>query len=173
MIAYKFLDLAGKGRFSGFVWIRPAPGSTGAWVEAEPVLCASGIHACRARDLPFWFDTELWRIELDGPIVEANRKVIAGRGRLVGRVVSWDEAAARDFSTECADRACSLAGGSEALSGYVADALANVESGLVATVAYIAARIAELVGGVAGYEAERATQVRWLADRLGLDAGGR
>jgi hypothetical protein len=169
VIAYKFLDAGGAGRFSMFAWPRPTPGSPGEWVEAEPSLCASGIHACRVGDLPFWLDVELWRIELDGPVVRANHKVVAGRGRLVEHVVAWDDAAARDFSSACADRVRELAGASEALSGYVADARKNVGVGPVAVVGSISARVAELVGGVAGYDAERATQARWLADRLGLE----
>lgn len=170
MIAYKFLDAAGEGRFSCFAWPRPAgAGSAGEWVEAESSLCASGIHACRVGDLPFWLDAELWRIELDGPIVEANRKVIASRGRLLERVVGWDEATGRDFSSACADRASAIAGDAEAFRGYVADARKNVGVGPLAVVGSIAARVAELAGGVAGYDAERAIQAQWLAERLGLD----
>ena len=170
MIAYKFLDAGGAGRFSMFAWPRAAAGTSGDWVEATPSLCASGIHACRVGDLPFWLDVELWRIELDGPIVEAHHKVIAGRGRLVEHVVAWDETAARDFSSACADRAGDLAGDAVALSDYVADARKNVGVGPVAVVGSISARVAELARGVAGYDAERAAQARWLADRLGLEA---
>ena len=173
MIAYKFLDAGGAGRFSMFAWPRAEAGTSGDWVEATPSLCASGIHACRVGDLPFWLDVELWRIELDGPVVEAHHKVIAGRGRLVEYVVAWDESAARDFSSACADRASELARDAEALSGYVADAHKNVGVGPVAVVGSISARVAELVGGVAGYDAERATQARWLADRLGLETDAR
>lgn len=169
MNAYKFLDVGGLGRFSMFAWPRAAMGSNGEWVEAQPSLCTSGIHACRVGDLPFWLDVELWRIELDGPIVEAHHKVIAGRGRLVEHIFGWDETAARDFSSACADRASELAGDTAAWSGYVADAHKNVGVGPVAVVGSISARVAELVGGVAGYDAERAAQVRWLADRLGLE----
>ena len=173
MIAYKFLDAGGAGRFSMFAWPRAEAGTSGDWVEATPSLCASGIHACRVGDLPFWLDVELWRIELDGPVVEAHHKVISGRGRLAEHVVAWDQTAARDFSSACPDRASELARDAEALSGYVADAHKNVGVGPVAVVGSISARVAELVGGVAGYDAERATQVRWLADRLGLETDAR
>ena len=170
MIAYKFLDAAGEGRFSCFAWPRPSEGLSGDWVEAQPSLCASGVHACRLGDLPFWLDVELWRIELDGPVVEASRKVIAGRGRLLEQVVGWDDTTARDFSSACADRASELAGNEVALSDYVADARKNVGVGPVAVVGSISARVAELARGVVGYDAERAAQARWLADRLGLEA---
>lgn len=173
MIAYKFLDVGGLGRFSMFAWPRAAAGASGGWVEAAPALCTSGIHACRVGDLPFWLDVELWRIELDGPVVEAHHKVIAGRGRLIERVVGWDETAARDFSSACAERATELAGDAVALGGYVADAHKNVGVGPVGVCGSISARVAELVGGVAGYDAERAAQVRWLADRLGLETDAR
>ena len=65
MIGYKFLGTGGVAPFSSFAW---PTGSPGPWVEAEPHMCASGIHACRAGDLPFWINAELWEIELDGAV---------------------------------------------------------------------------------------------------------
>ena len=96
--------------------------------------------------------------------------MIAGRGRLVEHVAPRNEASARDFSSACADRASDLAGDAVALSSYVADARKNVGAGSVAVVGSISARVAELARGVVGYDAERAAQARWLADRLGLES---
>jgi len=83
LIAYKFLDEGAVGPFTGFRW------PVGEWVDAGGVdPCLEGIHACRLRDLPVWIGRELWEIELDGGLVEQERKVVAPRGRLTRRVGS-------------------------------------------------------------------------------------
>src|SRR5206468_5119819 len=75
VIAYKFLAPGSVGPFTGYRW------EPGRWVEVHALdPCRRGIHACRVRDLPIWLDAELWEIELDGGIVEQDRKVVAGRG---------------------------------------------------------------------------------------------
>ena len=170
MIAYKFLGSNGAARFSGFTWPLPGGGRPGHWVEAMPSVCATGIHACREADLPYWIDAELWLIELDGDVVEGSRKVVAERGRLVGRIEAWNAGAMHGFGLACAERADALAGSSAELRAYAADAVVFAETRKAGVVGFITARLAELVGGVSGYEAERATQARWLAERLGLAA---
>ena len=65
--------------FSGFDWRLPS-GGPGAWVEAPPDPCRSGIHACRPADLPFCARGALYEIELDGAVVEEHMNVIAPRG---------------------------------------------------------------------------------------------
>src|SRR5205823_13571896 len=77
VIAYKFLDDGRVGPFTGFHW------PVGEWVDAGGVdPCLEGIHACRMRDLPVWLGRELWEIELDGSVVEQERKLASPRGRL-------------------------------------------------------------------------------------------
>ena len=168
MIAYKFLGSDCTGRFSGFAWPLPDGGSSGAWVGAPPSRCASGVHACRVRDLPFWIDATLWRIELAGPVEEASRKVVAGRGRLLEPIDAWDADVMRDFGLACAERIAPLAGGSAALQGYATDAVTFAETGKGGVAGFVAARAAELAGGVDEYEAERTAQVAWLAEQLSL-----
>src|SRR4051812_50035023 len=82
MLAYKFLRPGAIGPFSGFAW--PA----GEWVTAReaPAACRTGVHGCRAADLPWWLQEELWLAEFAGPGAEAARKGVASRARLVGRV---------------------------------------------------------------------------------------
>lgn len=115
MIAYKFLGSDCTGRFSGFAWPLPDGGSPGEWVESPLSRCASGVHACRVRDLPFWVDATLWRIELAGTLEEASRKVVASRGRLLKRIEAWDAGAMRDFGLACVERVAPLAGRSPGL----------------------------------------------------------
>ena len=76
----------------------PDGGGPGAWVNAR-------VHACRARDLPGWLDDELWRVELEPPVEEAEELLTARRGRLLERVGAWDAAAAEDFAALCVERA--------------------------------------------------------------------
>jgi hypothetical protein len=89
------------GLFSGVRW--PEPGT---WLDAdaEAERCVSGIHALYAEGLLGWIDDELWTCELDGIVEDDGRVVVAERGRLLERVVAWDEAAARDFARACAAR---------------------------------------------------------------------
>jgi hypothetical protein len=152
--AYKFLRSGAVGPFSGYRW------TPGEWVDAtDATLCVRGIHACRIGDLPYWVARELWEVELDGAVREEERKLVAERGRLVRQVEGWDGAAGRRFAVACAERTAEP---------FRSDAMANAENGEVAVVGFIAARAAEVAGGVTGYSAEREAQARWLADELGL-----
>jgi hypothetical protein len=104
---YKFLRAGTVSPFTGYRWMGPGgsdqqepPGA-----PDRPSLCRAGIHACRIRDLPYWLHDELWRIELDGDVVESDLKVVAPRGRLIERVAAWDKGMARKFGMACLVRA--------------------------------------------------------------------
>jgi hypothetical protein len=162
---YKVLEPGAVAPYTRFAW------REGEWMEAEAVEpCRSGIHACRARHLPFWLGAELWEIELDGEMVEQERKVVAARGRLVRRIPNWNADLLRAFTASCRAETKLRVGSIAGLSGYVGDIdrfRAVDRHGLAA---FAAARAAELAGGPRGYDRERARQAAWLADRLGLDA---
>jgi len=53
------------------------------WAAVEQE--ASWVFPCRARDLPYWVDAELWRVELEGPAPEARSQISAPRARLAER----------------------------------------------------------------------------------------
>jgi len=177
--ALKFLRAGAVGPFSGAAW--PVPGNggePGAWLGADgaPSLCRSGVHACRPADLPLWICEELWRVELGGEVTAAPDKLVAPRGRLLGRVEAWDAAAADELAGACVTRAVALG---EAGDGYAADAAgcardASRRDGApafaaAATCAYIAAHAAAAAAGDPdAYAAERAWQAGWMAERLGL-----
>jgi hypothetical protein len=101
MIAYKFLSRGRIAPFTGFQW--PA---AGCWVERDHWAEGSGVHACRLSDLPYWVGDELWRIELDGPILERETQIEAARGRLIESVSGWDLCR---FASACALRTRDLA----------------------------------------------------------------
>jgi hypothetical protein len=159
MNAHKFLRAGAIAPFTGFRW------EPGVWVEGDASLCASGVHACRIEDLPFWSNGELWEIELDGEVIEAERKVVAPRGRLVSRIEAWSAASAQRLADEAAARTRSLSRAKRldrTLRGYARDAEVRAGQGKYYVATYIAAVAAEYAGGPPGREAERAAQADWF-----------
>jgi hypothetical protein len=164
LIAYKFLAPGAVGPFTGFRW------RANVWVEAEDAQpCSQGIHACRPIDLPMWLDSELWEIELDGEIVEGERKVVARRGRLTRSIEQWTPGLANEFGRFCARRTRERVGFLPFLGGFVADVDRFVAQDRIPIAAFAAARAAELRDGPAAYAEERRVQATWLMDELGLE----
>jgi hypothetical protein len=197
VIAYKFLAPGAVSPFTGFRW----PGAE--WVRATAGRADDAwVHACRAGDLPHWLDDELWRIELDEPVREGRYQVASRRARLDVRIARWNPAFGREYARACALRARDLAlphlaptlrdalqplgdlaalaaaveqaASPSAAAGYVADAARNALDVGPATTSYVACVLASTVGdGLAAFEAERAWQARWLAERLALEPATR
>jgi hypothetical protein len=167
MNAYKFLAEDGRGVFSRFAWPLPDDGP-GAWVESELATCCSGIHACRPVDLPYWIAPLLYEIELDGPVEEQALKVVAARGRLIRRVDGWDDVTRAGFSQMCIARANELARAAPDDIAAWAPAPDMAADG-PALMGFMAARIAEKLGGVDAYAEERSRQSAWLVERLSLE----
>jgi hypothetical protein len=165
--AYKFLTAEGRGVFTGFAWPLPN-GGPGAWVEAEVQLCRSGVHACRRGDVSYWLAPALYEIELDGVVVGTGMKVVAPRGRLVRRIDAWNDALREEYSQMCIARAGELAASAPELVGPWAPPRAASAAG-PALMGFIAARMAEAMGGVDAYVEERARQSAWLAEQLRLE----
>jgi hypothetical protein len=164
MIAYKLLRPGRIAPFGGAAW--PAPGE---WLEVARVEpCRSGLHACRAEDLPYWLGLgELWEVELEEVGFE-NRKLAARLGRLVRPIERWNEATQRAFVASCVERLRPLAADEPRFEAFLQD----VESSSPQGAAFIAARAAELHGGPAAYEAERRAQAAWLIETLELATRG-
>ena len=100
MTHWKFLTAGGISPFAAFSWTQTA----GRWVETESAEgCRTGIHACRAEDLPYWLTDELWAIELETPIA-AGHKVVAKRARLGEQVRSWTPDVAHELALACIAR---------------------------------------------------------------------
>jgi len=168
VIAYKFLTSDGTGVFTGFRWPLPGDGP-GEWVEADVDPCRSGIHACRTDQLPLWAGRVLYEIELDGEVVEDRTKLIASRARLTRRVQAWDDSMRDRYTRACADRAHELVGqAAPALDGWGAAIEPSIPEG-PALLGFVAARIAEEIGGPAAYHAERARQTEWLVEQLAIE----
>ena len=164
MIAYKFLAAGAVAPFTAFDW------PIGEWVEADAAdPCRRGVHACRTKDLPIWLDDELWEVELDGAIVEQERKLVAERGRLTRRIEGWTPDTGVAFGRFCARRTRLRVGSLPVLSGFVGDVDRFVSQRRIAIAGFAAARAAELRDGPQAYDAERRAQASWLAERLALE----
>jgi hypothetical protein len=122
---FKFLAGAATGPFSGFRWPTPLDrDNPGGWVGARQPLepCRSGLHLCRAADLPFWLHEELYIVEAAGPVVEQDTFVLAARARLLRRVRAWSPSTAYLFACECAWQVRDLTAGSLRAGGRDIDA---------------------------------------------------
>jgi hypothetical protein len=191
MIAWKFLAPGRIAPFTGAQW-------SASWIEARS-LPGTGIHACALEDLPFWFDDELWRVELSGSIARGERQMIAERGRLVAPIEGWPSAVGA-FAHGCVERTRSRAVSALRAAGRRDDAAALqlepdldrlqkaafdlAEAGSIACgylfdvirrrqfpglCAYAAANAAAVEGGLREHDRERSAQAAWLSDRLGLE----
>ena len=167
MKAYKCLTSDGLGVFSRFAWPLP-DGEPGAWVESEVATCRSGIHACRSLDLPFWLTPALYEIELDGPVDDLPMKLVAPRGRLLRRIDAWDDDSRLAYAQMCIARAGELAADAPAEIAAWAPT-SEQQFGGAAQLGFMAAQVAELLGGPDAYLEERRRQSEWLVDRLALD----
>ncbi len=163
-VAYKFLSASGRGVFSDFAWPLPED-RPGAWVESEVDGCRSGIHACRHADLPYWLAPALFEIELDGEIDTLATKIVAPRGRLIRRIDAWGEVRAA-YSQMCVARAHELVAAAPELRDWAPPP--SIELWEAARLGYVAARIAEELGGLEAYLQERRRQSDWLVAHLAL-----
>jgi hypothetical protein len=181
VIAYKFLDAHGRGRFTGTSWPTPRGDQPGAWVDAGgPVApCIRGVHAMRAEHVPFWLDQQLWEVELDGALVETDSLLVAQRGRLSRRVGAWDDDAWKALCEFCRKRtAAHLArvevhapSEVERARYFVHEVDAFIALAALPTAIYVAAVAAHVGSSDApdlAYRAERKAQARFLSAHLGL-----
>jgi hypothetical protein len=170
VIAFKFLAAGRVAPFSGFEWPSPVGGEPGGWVETAAVdPCRSGVHGCRTEHLPVWIDRELWRVELDGDVVEQESLVVARRGRLLDRVSDWSGVADAEFTELSAGRTREHAArASIDMAPFLIEAAWAVKHGRPAYAGYVAARARMFADGEHGWDAERSWQATWIAERLGL-----
>jgi hypothetical protein len=160
MIAYKFLAPGAVAPFTGLRWPVPDGGAPGSWVDAASPRLDLAIHACVPRDLAYWLEAELWRVELSEPVAEGQRQVIASRGRLLDRVAAWNVDSAAEFAREAAlmarDRVV-LALRGAGLDAYAEELGRAAELGeLVAVSKAVAAPVAGRSAELAAYLAEAA-----------------
>jgi hypothetical protein len=197
MLAWKFFAAGAVAPFTGVPW--PLPGETGHadWVEGASGP-GKGVHACAVDDLPYWFDQELWKVELGGPVTRSGRQVVAPRGRLVGRVAAWPTEQDA-FTRGCIERTrrrvldgLRQVARSEDAERLAAEHELDAQRDAAFTIAasgpafagylfdairrqpypalcaYIAANAAAALDGRHGHDEERSTQAQWLAEHLRL-----
>lgn len=177
MLAYKVLR-DGRSPFTGRPWPLPTADEPGGWVCAigDLSLCTNGVHACTVRQLPQWLGEELWVIELEGDILDADPALVAARGRLVSPVERWNGRTRRQFAEACAARARQVT--DEPSGGHVLlETIQHLAAlGLAAAAGYWTAVLAgeHVAGQRAGpvydevFARERSAQADWLEHELGL-----
>jgi hypothetical protein len=123
------------------------------------------VHACAVHHLPWWLDAELWVIDLDDPVVDHGRVLLARRGRLIERVEGWDGEAARAFSEACAWHARDLAISALVEFGRHTEGeqlrACATTTALFDAAKRLADRLPHPLGDTVGYCAETAMAVDW------------
>ena len=131
------------------------------------------MHATSLDTLAYWFEDELWTVELDGEILNLGTSLVAQRGRLVKQIDAWPQVSP-EFAHDCATHAQSLAEQSSGNARVAALAAEAAEHSKHATTprhaviaAYATAVAADLVQPGA-FDTERRRQSRRIAAILGL-----
>jgi hypothetical protein len=106
--AFAFLAEGAVAPLAGFAWPTPKGDRDGPWVDTDTAP-SEALRGCRIGDLPYWLDDELWSIELDGALEERDHVVLAERARLLGRIETWSDPLAWEFTDACARRAADRA----------------------------------------------------------------
>ena len=133
--------------------------------DQTPVPCESGYHACTAAQVPQWCGTELWTVELRGPVVDAGDKLCATNLRLV-RKLKWTREDMVAYAQACAERAASYAARYAASAASAASAAASAADAADAA-SYAARYAASAASYAARYAAERQWQKEWIEARIG------
>ena len=127
---------------------------------------SNGVHALRTRHLVDWIDDELWLIELADDVEEIDDMLVARRGRLLRRIQSWDQEAAREFGENCIWRARDLAAESLGRAGLERERAAlQTADGLGSLQARAAAEARSVTGAAAD-------ALVYLADAVQVSRGG-
>lgn len=154
MDAYRFLGDGVRDTLAHVVWSRE-------WTAAP-----AGLVAYRAEHLQHWLAPYLWRVELDGEVIEREVSMVGERGRLIAQVDAWDATACHAFIRWCVERHPSIGSNPDDVgwqaaccAGYVAAQTAGMDA-VAAGGSYDAAE-----------QAERSLQSAWVLARLGLVVG--
>lgn len=110
---FKFLRTGRVGPFSGTLW------PDAAWLTVQPPLaaCRNGIHVSAVRDLPYWLNDELWEVEVEGEVIDHERKRIVERARL-RTPVRWWPGFGFDLADACLMRLVNLTSAELVLVGH-------------------------------------------------------
>jgi hypothetical protein len=127
---------------------------------------SNGVHALRRGRLVDWIDDELWLVEVAGDVEEIDDMLVARRGRLIRRILGWDEDAPREFGESCIWRARDLAAESLDRAGLERERVALQSAEGLGSLQALAAAEAQSVTGAA------ADALVDLADVVQVSRGG-
>jgi hypothetical protein len=168
MLAYAFLAEGAVEPLSGFAWPTPRQGSEGAWIDAQSAP-REAVRGYPSAELPYWFDDELWSVELAGTVAGSGHVLLAERARLLDRITEWSDQLAWEFVASCAQRVAREAAAAFREYGQ-ADAAAQLEAAPTLTELESAASSAAVQPGRAGTLAGYLTDVCFYSRDAGNGA---
>ena len=147
-------------------------------VGGDIVPCENGLHLCRRQDLTQWLGPVIWRAEHDGELIELKDKVVVRRARVVERLDTWNETAARLFAADCAEHVLPIFGkvrpdddrprrAIEAARAFARGQIGRDEMAAAWAAAWDAAWDAAWAAAwAAARDAARDAEIKWQTDRL-------
>jgi len=107
----KYYKVLGSDRmpFHGGRGQWPEPGE---WLSVSGPLvpCQHGLHVCTRDQLVRWLGPQIWRVEVDGDVLDAGDKCVVHRARLISRFNAWNARTQRLFACDCAEAVVHLCG---------------------------------------------------------------
>ena len=77
------------------------PGKWMPAIKGELIPCESGYHLCRPNDLVEWLGQEIYEAEYNGKRIDENDKIVVRKVRLLRKIETWTDRAAREFACWC------------------------------------------------------------------------
>ena len=93
------------------VWHKPrSKNRPGKWMPKinEIAACEAGYHVCNRDQLVQWLGRDIWEVEVRGEHIDADDKSVWQQARLIRRIDTWNERAARLFACDCAEHVLPL-----------------------------------------------------------------
>ena len=103
---YKLLNADGTSPLRGFPWPLPKDGEPGEWlppIEGDLIARKHGYHVVTLDQALAWRASAMYRVEIDGEIINAGNKHVCRRARLLDRVEGWNAKNLRLFAADCAE----------------------------------------------------------------------
>jgi hypothetical protein len=93
-------------------WPLPVDGKPGKWlsVTGKLVPCKNGLHVVTDKQLLDWLGPAIFEVELWPGVtqIDSDNKLVVRKARLTRRCIHWNEATARLFAADCAERVLPL-----------------------------------------------------------------
>ena len=92
-------------------WNKPKGKRPGKWmppIKGDLIPCENGYHLCREQDLVYWLGPVIWEADTKGERLDGGDKIVVRQARLLCKLDTWNDRAARLFACDCAEKALEL-----------------------------------------------------------------